>query len=67
MHVLFARVGELKLGWFSPAWPELASLDWRAALLAAVAVVALFIARIGMVPTLAVCAAGGLLLHAAGF
>lgn len=67
MHVLFARVGEIGLGPFSPAWPDLSTLDWRAALLAAVAVVALFVVRIGMVPTLAISAAGGLALHAAGF
>ncbi len=67
MHVLFERVGEIRLGVFSPSWPDLATLDWRAALLAAVAVMSLFVARLGMVPTLAICAACSLVLHAAGF
>lgn len=62
LHVLFGSVGELKLGFFAPAWPEVTTLDWRAALLAIVAVVALFRLHLGMVPVLAVCAALGLVL-----
>lgn len=63
LHVLFARVGEWRVGAFAPAWPELASFDWRAALLALVAIVALFVLRLGMVSVLALCAAAGLVLR----
>jgi chromate transporter len=62
LHVLFGRVGALDLGVFAPAWPEVTTLDWRAALLALVAVAALFRLHLGMVPVLAICAALGLVL-----
>ncbi len=62
LHVLFRNVGELTLGWLRPAWPDLASLDWKAALLSAFAMLAMFRWHLGMLPTLAICGAVGLAL-----
>lgn len=62
LHVLFRNVGELNLGWLRPAWPELSSLDWKAALLSAFAMLAMFRWHFGMMPTLAICGAAGLIL-----
>lgn len=47
-----------------PDLPVLASIDWRAALLAAAAMVAMLWFRLGMLPTLLACAAAGLALGA---
>lgn len=55
LHVLFRRVSEGGL-------PDLASLDWRAALIAAQAAALLFDLKRGIVSTMAVCAATGLAL-----
>lgn len=65
LHVLFGSVGELRVGVFAPAWPDATTLDWRAALLALVAVAALFRLHLGMVPVLAICAGLGLVLKLA--
>lgn len=62
LHVLFRNVGEISLGWFHPAWPEWSSLDWKAALLSAFAMLAMFRWHFGMLPTLATCGAAGLIL-----
>lgn len=62
LHVLFRDVGELNLGWLRPAWPDFASLDWRAALLSAFAMLAMFRWQVGMLPALAMCGAAGLVL-----
>jgi chromate transporter len=62
LHVLFRDVGEISFGWFRPAWPDFLSLDWKAALLSAFAMLAMFRWRFGMLPTLAVCGAAGLAL-----
>lgn len=66
LHVLFADVGEIAVGPLRLDWPVLASLDWRAALLAALAGVLAF--RLGWsVPRILVaCAAGGLVFGLAG-
>ncbi len=60
LHVLFGDVGEVRLGALRLYQPMLASFDWRAGLIAAVAVVLAF--RLGWsVPRiLALCAAMGL-------
>ncbi len=62
LHVLFAQVGEARFGPLHLSWPELASFDWRAGLLAALALVLAFGAKWSVLRLLAVCAAGGLLL-----
>ncbi|MFA6968943.1 chromate efflux transporter, partial [Bosea sp. (in: a-proteobacteria)] len=62
LHVLFAQVRAVDILGLSPDWPVLASLDWRAALLSAGAMVAMLRFKIGMIPTLAACAAAGVVL-----
>jgi chromate transporter len=62
LHVLFKIVRPVVLGPLSPDLPVLASLDWRAALLAALAMIALLRFKLGMVPVLAACAAAGVVL-----
>ncbi|WP_245506507.1 chromate efflux transporter [Rhizobium sp. PP-F2F-G48] len=62
LHVLFARVQPVRLGPLVLSVPDLASFDPRAALLALLAAGLLFVARLGVVATLSVCAAGGLLV-----
>jgi chromate transporter len=66
LHVLFARVGEVSAGPLTLSWPELASFDWRAGLLAALAFALAFGAKWGVLRLLAVCAAGGLALSLLG-
>ena len=61
MHVLFTEVRTIGLG---TDVPVLASLDWRAALLAIGTVIAMLWFRVGMIPTLAASAATGALLMA---
>lgn len=63
LHVLFREVGKVRLGPLEFAWPNLVSLDLAAAGLAALAMVALFRLKLGMVPTLALCGALGYALR----
>ncbi|MGX1785181.1 chromate efflux transporter [Bosea sp. NPDC055332] len=62
LHVLFRTVESFVLGPLSPDLPVLASLDWRAAVLAVAAMIALLRFKLGMVPVLAACAAAGAVL-----
>ena len=62
LHVLFAQVGEVALGPLQFDWPVLASLDWRASVLAGVAGVLAFRLGWSVLTILTVCAAGGLAL-----
>ncbi len=64
LHVLFARVGVVEAGMLRLSWPELASFDWRAGVLTALAFALAFGARWGVLRLLAACAAGGLVLSA---
>ncbi|MGX5845814.1 chromate efflux transporter [Mesorhizobium sp. PL10] len=61
LHVVFSAVHRVGLGMEVPV---LSSLDWRAALLAAAAMVAMLRLKIGMLPTLAGSALAGLALLA---
>lgn len=61
LHVVFGAVHRVGLGMEVPV---LSSLDWRAALLAAAAMVAMLKLKIGMLPTLAGSALAGLALLA---
>ncbi|MFK0692348.1 chromate efflux transporter [Mesorhizobium sp. IMUNJ 23033] len=61
LHVVFGQVRSVGLGMEIPV---LSSLDWRAALLAAAAIVAMLRLKIGMLPTLAGSALAGLVLQA---
>ena len=63
LQVLFRETTSLEAGPLSLLWPELASLDWRAALLTLVAVVALLKARLALGWVLLGAALGGLLLY----
>lgn len=62
LHVLFSQVGEVSAGPVRVSWPDLASFDWRAGVLALLALVLAFGAKWGVLRILAVCAAGGLAL-----
>lgn len=62
LHVLFRTVQPVVLGPLAPDLPALASLDWRAALLAALAMIALLRFKLGMVPVLAASAVAGAVL-----
>jgi chromate transporter len=62
LHVLFARVGEVRAGPVRLYQPDWTSFDWRAAVLAAVAGVLVFGSRWSVVRVLGVSALGGLIL-----
>ncbi len=62
LHVLFSRVGETTHGPMRLYTPDIASFDWRAALIAAAAAVLLFGRKWSVIAVLGVAAAGGLLL-----
>jgi chromate transporter len=62
LHILFARVDEVRLGPAIVPAPDLASFDARVAGLAALAFLMIFAFRRGVITTLALCSSGGLLL-----
>ncbi|NML95702.1 chromate efflux transporter [Novosphingobium olei] len=62
LHVLFKRVGSVKLGALTISAPELASFDWRAAVLGALAAFLIFRRKWNIIRVLALSAAGGLVL-----
>lgn len=62
LHVTFARVSVIDAGPLRLQWPEPASFDWRAALISVAALVLIFGARWGIIRTLAVTAAMGMVL-----
>jgi chromate transporter len=62
LHVVFREVRRFELFGVGPDLPVLTSLDWRATLLAAAAMIAMLRFRTGMLPTLGVCAVAGILL-----
>ncbi|WP_072396140.1 chromate transporter [Hyphomicrobium sp. CS1GBMeth3] len=56
LHVVFREVHTFDIFGVGPDLPVLASIDWRAALLSAAAMIAMLRFKTGMVPTLAACA-----------
>jgi chromate transporter len=62
LHVLFARVESQGYGPLRLWTPELASFDWQAALLAALAAILLLVVRLGILSTLALTAGAALAL-----
>ena len=66
LHVLFKAGRQVALGPLNLEVPLLASLDWRAALLAALAALLIFKAKWNVIRVLALAALGGLVLSAAG-
>jgi chromate transporter len=63
LHVLFGRVEEVRSGPLRAYVPELATLDWKAAALAALAALLMLRLHRGLVETVAVMAALGILLR----
>lgn len=61
LHVIFGKVQSIGLG---TEVPVLSSIDWRAALLSAAAMIAMLKLKIGMLPTLAGSAVAGMVLLA---
>ena len=66
VHVIWREVARIDIGSMAPELPVLASVDWAAAALSALALVAVFRLKLGMVPVLAGAAGLGLALHLAG-
>lgn len=60
LHVLFARVGRFSGGPIDMALPDLTSLNLAALAIAVLAFVLAFVARLGTLPLLMICAATGL-------
>ena len=65
LHVLFTQVGLRQLGPLRLYWPDLASFDWRAGLLAGLAIALAFGLKWPVLRILGAAAAGGFLLMAA--
>ncbi len=66
LHVMFRQVETVELDWLKLDLPVLASADWRAILLAAAAMLAMFRFHVGMIPVLLGCAIAGLVLSFIG-
>lgn len=62
LHILFRELRRLEVVGIGPDLPVLASLDWRAAVLALAALLAMLRFKVGMIPTLAGSALAGILL-----
>jgi chromate transporter len=63
LHVLFSRVVEMRYGPLRAYVPELATLDWKAGMLALIAAALMLRMHRGLVETVAVMAALGILLR----
>jgi chromate transporter len=66
LHTLFGEVQTVGYGMVRTSVPQLATLDWRALIIAVGAMVAMFRFRIGMMATLGAAAIVGVVLRAAG-
>jgi chromate transporter len=62
LHTLFHQVDERQLGPVRLFLPRWGSVEWRAALIAAVSLVAVFRYRVGVLPLLGGAALAGILL-----
>ncbi|MGV3513461.1 MAG: chromate efflux transporter [Novosphingobium sp.] len=62
IHVLFQQTSDVAFGPFAVSLPQPQSLDWRVAVIAALAGVMIFARRKGILPVLGICAAAGLVL-----
>lgn len=63
LRVLFAEVSDRHWGPLTLALPDVATLDWRAAALFILSLIAVFRLKAGILPTLAACAAVGVVLR----
>jgi chromate transporter len=66
LHVLFVRVDLVRAGPLHLQVPQLASFDWRAAVIAVLALVLIFQLKRGIATTLAIAALAGLVLARLG-
>jgi len=66
IHVIWRQVTQIQAGPISLQLPVMASIDWMAAALSAIALIAVFWLNIGMAKVLAGAALAGLALHIAG-
>lgn len=66
IHVVFRQVVSVDWHGIETDVPVLSSIDWRAAVLSAMAMFAMFRLKLGMLPTLAVCGLAGMVLSALG-
>ncbi len=62
LHVIFRQVRPVEFLGLAPDLPLLSSLDWRAAVLSAAAMIAMLRFKVGMIPTLAASALAGVLI-----
>ncbi|MFG1300579.1 chromate efflux transporter [Xanthobacter sp. V3C-3] len=66
VHVVFQQVVSVDWHGIGPDLPVLSSVDWRAAALSAMAMLAMFRFKLGMLHTLGVCGLAGVALSAFG-
>jgi chromate transporter len=66
LHVVFREVRSVEFLGLAPDLPVLSSLDWRATVLSAVAMIAMLRFKVGMIPTLAAAALAGVLITQVG-
>lgn len=59
LHVVFREVRTFEVFGVGPDLPVLTSIDWRAAVLAVAAMIAMLRFKVGMIPTLGLCAVAG--------
>lgn len=62
LHVLFGQIGERQVGPLRLYWPDFATFNWQAALLAILSALLIFRFKWNIIQTLATAALGGLLL-----
>ena len=63
LHVLFARMVEVRAAGFALELPVLSSINLASAALTLAAAVAVFRFKVGMIPLLAACSAAGVAIH----
>jgi chromate transporter len=66
LHVIWREIIRIETGPLSVELPRLGSIDWAAAILSAMAIIAVFGLRLGMTTVLAGAAGLGILLHLIG-
>jgi chromate transporter len=64
LHTLFGEVRSLEVGAAQLLIPDLATIDWRAVVIAGGAMLAMFRFKAGMLPTLGAAAVAGVMVHA---
>lgn len=67
LHVVFRDVRAFEILGVGPDLPVFTSIDWRAALLSAAAMIAILRFKVGMIPVLVACAVAGVLMQQLSF